>query len=116
MEQALLEYLDEQQHDISEYLITGHAMSQYANKCKPGLSLVELTYMMREKMKTVRKVELNKNKSKHKKKQKDRLAYLDEDEIVYITEKDKIITVFPNERIFVAKTMYSNKKTGKKYL
>lgn len=110
MEEARLEYLDELEYDISEYLITGHAMSQYAHKCKPGLSLIELTQTMRGKMKSVRKVDLN------KKKRKERVAYLDEDEIIYITEKDKIITVFPNERIFVAKTMYSNKKTGKKYL
>lgn len=121
MEQAQLKYLDELQHDISSYLISGHAMSQYANKCKPGLSLVELTQVMHEQMKDVRKVELNKDKTKTKNhnkrnKQKIRVAYLDKNDIIYITERDNVITVFPNERIFVAKTMYSNKKSGKKYL
>lgn len=110
MEEARLEYLDEVEHDISDFSIDGHAMSQYAHKCKPGLSLIELLQTMRKKMQSVRKVELN------KKKRKGCLSYMDEDEVVYITEKDKVITVFPNERIFVAKTMYSNKKTGKKYL
>jgi hypothetical protein len=110
MEKALLQYLDEVEYDISEFLITGHAMSQYSAKCSPGLSLIEISSQMREKMKKVRKVELN------KKKRQDRVAFLDEDEIIYITDKDKVITVFPNQRIFVAKTIYSNKKTGKKYL
>ncbi|PLS15037.1 hypothetical protein CVD28_24465 [Bacillus sp. M6-12] len=110
MDTALLQYVDEVEYDISEFLITGHAMTQYASKCSPGLTLIEISSRMREKMKKVRKVELN------KKKRPGRVSYMDEDEIIYIVEKDKVITTFPNERIFVAKTFYSNKKTGKKYL
>jgi predicted RNase H-like nuclease len=108
--EARLQFFDEVEHDISEFLITGHAMSQYSAKCTPGLTLIELSTQMRQKMKKVRKVELN------KKKRLDRVSYIDEDEVIYITDRDKVITVFPNERIFIAKTVYSNKKTGKKYL
>jgi hypothetical protein len=108
--EAFLGYVDEVEYDISHFQITGHAMAQYSAKCCPGLSLAEISSRMREKMKKVRKVELN------KKKRLNRVPYMDEDEVIYITDKDKVITVFPNKRIFKAKTFYANKKTGRKYL
>lgn len=110
MDTALLHYVDEVEYNISEFLITGHAMLQYSAKCSPGLTLIEISQQMRDKMKRVRKVELN------KKKRPGRESFIDEDKIIYIVERDKVITTFPNERIFIAKTIYSNKKTGKKYL
>lgn len=103
-------YIYDEILDISNFKMTTHAMGQYIVKCVTGKTLVESTAIMREKLKKVRKVELN------KKKRLDRVAYMDEDENIYITERDNIVTVFPNRRIFVAKTLYANKKTGYKYL
>lgn len=109
MEQACSHIYDEVKN-ISSFQVTTHAMSQYMAKCASNKSLIEINQMMKEKMEEVRKVDLN------KKKRTDRVAYMDADEIIYITDKNKVITVFPNKRIFVAKTMYANKKTGHKYL
>jgi len=110
METALSSYVDEEIYDISQFSIEGHALSQYAEKCFPGKSLIETMEQMRKKMANVRKANINKRVRDN------RLSYIDEDEIIYITEKTKIITVFPNQRIFVSKTFFSNKRTGRKYL
>lgn len=110
MDCAIKQVFEDEVYDISNYQITVHAMAQYDAKCFPGLTLVELTQRIREKMKSVKRVVLN------KKERLNRIAYVDEDDIIYITDKNKVITVFPNKRIFVAKTLYANKKTGNKWL
>lgn len=110
MENVISHYIDEETYDISHYEIKTHAIGQYFAKCAPGLSLMDIILKMRENMKEMRKVELN------KKKREDRVAFVDKEGCVFITDNDKVITVFPQERIFVAKTFYSNKKTGRGYL
>ena len=103
-------YIYDEVVDISNYKITTHALSQYIIKCVTNVTLLEAIVIIRSKLKNVRKVELNKEKRQN------RIAYMDEDENIYITDKNNIVTVFPNKRIFVAKTLYANKKTGYKYL
>lgn len=112
---AVAKIVEDKIYDLSHCYIRGHAMARYIEKCKPGLSMIEVNQIMKEKLKSMRKVELQKNNKKHEK-YKCRETYMDVDENIYIVEKDEVITVFPNERIFKAKTLYSNRKTGQKYL
>ena len=112
MEKAVLTYLDEErEYDISHYIITSHAFAQYSTKCFPAQSLLGIRDRMKEKLKKVKKVDLNK-----KIKKSNRLSYIDEDDIIYITEGSNVITAYPNERIFVSKTFYFNRKCGQRYL
>lgn len=97
-------------YNISNFKISTHAMAQYTTKCKPGISLLEAVNVMKQKMESVKRVEINK---KHR---KGTIYYIDEDDIIYVTQNNTVITVYPNERIFVAKTLYRNKKVGYKYL
>lgn len=110
MDGAVNKIFEDKTYDISSYTVTFHALTQYSTKCSNGGTLLEVTEKIKNKMRTLKKVELN------KKKVGNRDYYMDEDEVIYITEKNTIITVFPNERIFISKTFYTNRKTGQKYL
>lgn len=107
---AVKEIYEDDICDISNYTILGHAMAQYMNKCCPGLSLLQINQTMKNKLRTVKRVFLNKTERKN------RISYMDEDENIYIVDQNKVVTVFPNERIFVAKPMYASKKMGNKWM
>ncbi len=109
MESAVKEIVCEEIEDISKYQITTHAIYQYMTKCFSEESLIETVLTMRRKMQKVKRVTLNKRERNNA------VAYLDEEGIIYITVNEKVITAYPNEKIFKAKALYTSKQTGRKY-
>ncbi|HCL4480150.1 TPA: hypothetical protein N2D99_002236 [Clostridium botulinum] len=96
--------------DISDSNISTHALVQYNTKCFPGLDLVRVVERMRDKLKRVKRVELN------KKRNNDGTYFIDEDDIIYIVNNNNIITTYPNTRILKAKPIHTIKKTGQKWM
>lgn len=88
--------------DLSNSNITTHALMQYNTKCFPQLSFIEVVQQMREKMKSLQKVDL-KTMDKKLKKYPNSQYFIDVDEIIYVIKNNKVITTYPNERIFMAK-------------
>lgn len=96
--------------DISDSNITTHALVQYNTKCFPGLDLIRVMERMRDKLKRVKRVELNKRRNKESN------YFIDEDNIIYIVNDNNIVTTYPNQRILKAKPVYANKRTGQKWM
>lgn len=96
-------------YDLTNLIIEFHAMEQYGNKCFPGLSLLSIREQIHEKLKQVRKTDLG------DKMKRNRSAYIDEDNMIYIVDEHDghVITVYPRDRIFIAKPM--NRKKGQRY-
>ena len=99
--------------DMSNLTISSHALSQYSLKCYPNLGILEITKQIREKLKKLKEINVNENKLK---KHPNSKYYMDEDEIVYVVANNKIVTTYPNKRIFKSKPLLSIKKTGWKWL
>ena len=101
--------------DMSNIEISSHALTQYNIKCFPKLSIIDIVVQMRKKLASLKKIEIN-NFEKKLKNHPNSEYYIDEDDVIYVVVNDKVITTYPNERIFVAKPMFSNKKTGNKWM
>lgn len=98
--------------DMSNLNISSHALTQYNLKCFPLLSLIEVVEKMRLNLKGVKRVEVNKEKRKH---HINTEYYIDNDDIIYVISDNTVVTTYPNQRIFKAKSLFSNKKTGMKW-
>lgn len=98
--------------DMSKLNISSHALSQYNLKCFPELSMLEIVEQMRKKLKSLKKIEPLFSKKKYKNSE----YYIDEDNVIYVIANNTIITTYPKDRIFKAKPIFSNKKTGFKWL
>jgi len=95
--------------DLSDIAISTHAMFQYNTKCSPSLDIIDVIKTMKKKLGNVQEVELkNKEKNKHTFSN----YYIDEDKNIYVVANNKVVTTYPSERIFMAKPVYSNRKTG----
>lgn len=98
--------------DMSKLNISSHALMQYNLKCFPKLSMLEVAEQMREKLKKLKKIEPIKIKKKYANSE----YYMDEDEIIYVVANNTVVTTYPHKRIFQAKPLFSNKKTGFKWI
>ena len=101
--------------DMSDIEISSHALSQYNMKCFPKLSLIEILTQMRQRLSSLKRVELANIDSKIKNHPNSEY-YIDEDEVIYVIANDKVITTYPNKRIFIAKPLFLNKKMGRKWM
>ena len=99
--------------DMSNLSISSHAITQYNIKCFPLLSVIEVVEQMRRKLKYLKKIEVNDSKKKN---HPDSEYYIDDDNIIYVISNNKVITTYPNERIFKAKPLFNSKKMGRKWL
>ena len=99
--------------DMSNVTISSHALTQYNIKCFPSLSIIEIVEQMRDRLCSLKRIEVNNNKKKNHPNSE---YYIDVDNIVYVIANNKIITTYPNERIFIAKPIFSSRKAGKKWL
>lgn len=100
--------------DMSDIEILPHALSQYNIKCFPKLSIIDLLLQMRKRLSSLKEIELF-NIDKKNKKHPNSKYYIDEDDVIYVVANNKVITTYPNKRIFIAKPLFSNKKIGNKW-
>lgn len=101
--------------DMSDIEISSHALSQYNMKCFPKLTIIEILTQMRNRLSSLKKIDI-KNIDSKSKNHPNSEYYIDVDDIVYVIANEKVITTYPNKRIFVAKPIFSNKKTGRKWM
>lgn len=99
--------------DMSNLSISSHAITQYNIKCFPFLSVIEVVEQMRRKLKGLKKIDVSDSKKKNHPNSE---YYIDDDDIVYVIANNKVITTYPNNRIFKAKPLFSSKKMGRKWL
>lgn len=99
--------------DMSNLTISSHAIAQYSMKCFPTLSILEILEQIKNRLKALKKIDVSDSK---KKKHPNSEYYIDSDDIVYVISNNTIITTYPNERLFVAKPLFSRKKSGRKWL
>lgn len=95
--------------DMSDVSISSHAIGQYKLKCFPNLDLLEIIQQMRERLKALKKINL------YKKNHPESEYYIDQDNTIYVIKKNKVITTYPNQRIFKPNPIFSNKKPGNKW-
>ena len=98
--------------DMSNASISSHALTQYNIKCFPAMNILDILEQMKKRLTSLKKIEVNECK---RKKHPNTEYYIDEDDVVYVIANNKVITTYPNERIFIAKPLFG-KKSGYKWL